>query len=180
MVKGDPRPRLAHISTSCTVQVEELPVVAFVVVVEQCLLDNKLIEKEDVIKKLKATEEINEEKCSQFTRTVTHLQEQMTSIEQESHRREAAAASLAQLEVEKMLQLEQEKHQLIAKSKDQKIEELQTLAHSWEQHLVIIEISSFSKTIEKLVEIDALREALVRAEDLMHQETDEKNWVVGE
>ncbi|GAB4853329.1 hypothetical protein Ancab_017508 [Ancistrocladus abbreviatus] len=151
------------------------------------LLDQQLVEKENSVGAMKLEAEEACKKMEHYFQvieerdiTVRNLQKEITTLEQESMRRESGAAKLARSEAEKIFDGEREKLQMIAAEKSKDIGELRMLASSLEQNLSETVISSFSEFVEKLVEIDALRKGLGQAEYLKNLEVQEKNHVIHE
>ncbi|KAF7843024.1 uncharacterized protein G2W53_005322 [Senna tora] len=96
-------------------------------------------------------------------------------LQQESLRKELAAATLALLDVEKALKREKESHLKLKIEKDQSIKYLQELATSLEQDFLDSMCFSFTEQVEKWVEVSVLTEALKNAKHLTKKEIEEKN-----
>lgn len=95
--------------------------------------------------------------------------------QQESLRKELAAATLARLDAEKDLKQEKESHLKLKVEKDQIIKHFQELLALLEQELADALCFSFSEQVEKLVEVIVLTEALKNAEHLTKKQIEEKN-----
>ncbi|GMH03035.1 hypothetical protein Nepgr_004874 [Nepenthes gracilis] len=151
------------------------------------LLDQKLAKKEESIEAMKSEARKVHEKEEQYAQIieegntkVKNLQKVIRCLEQESMKRESAAIKLGRSEAEKSFKQERDKLQIIAAEKDQRIEDLQIWALSLEENFTDAATSSFSEIVEKLVEVDSLKEAFRKAEYLMNLEIQEKNLIIGD
>ena len=96
-------------------------------------------------------------------------------LKQESMEKELKDAIHAQLDAEKALKQEKEILLKIKDKKDQTIDHLQGLATTSEQDLLGALCFSFSKQVEKWVEVSVLRDALKNVEYLAKLEIEERN-----
>lgn len=134
-------------------------------------------------KKMREAETLNQEKVSlvqiaeEKESCIKDLQKDIAiaCLHQESLRKELATVSLALVDAEKALNQEKESHLKFEEEKDQSIKYLQELTTSLEQDLVDALCLSFSKQVEKWVEVSLLAETLEDAEYLTKQEIEEKN-----
>lgn len=101
-------------------------------------------------------------------------------FKQESMRKELEDAILAKLDAEKALEQENKMFLKIKDEKDQTIKHFEELATAMEQDLFGALCFSFSKQVEKWVEVSVLYEALKNAEYLTKQEIEEKNMKIVE
>ncbi|KAL5157123.1 Uncharacterized protein HKD37_15G041909 [Glycine soja] len=99
----------------------------------------------------------------------------ISCLKQESMEKELEDAIHAQLDAEKALKQEKEILLKIKDVKDRTIEHLQGLATASEQDLLGALCFSFSKQVEKWIEVSVLRDALKNAEYLAKLEIEEKN-----
>ncbi|XP_062082622.1 uncharacterized protein At4g38062-like [Humulus lupulus] len=93
---------------------------------------------------------------------IANLLRDIDMLKQESRRRELEAATLAQLDAERIFTEEKEMLLKVSNEKDDIIENLKLLAASLEQHFTNLAVSFFSEVIEKQVKIDVLTEALAK------------------
>ncbi|TKY71510.1 hypothetical protein E2542_SST00242 [Spatholobus suberectus] len=96
-------------------------------------------------------------------------------LKQESMEKELKDAIHAQLEAEKALKQEKESLLKITDKKDRTVKHFQELATASEQDLLDVLCFSFSKQVEKWVEVSVLSDALKNAEKLAKLEIEEKN-----
>ncbi|OIV91588.1 hypothetical protein TanjilG_09000 [Lupinus angustifolius] len=101
-------------------------------------------------------------------------------LKQESMRKELEDVMLTKLDVEKALELEQKTLLKIKDERHQTTKHFEELATAMEQDLFDALCFSFSKQVEKWVEISMLTEALKNAEYLTKQEIEEKNMRIVE
>ncbi|KAE9591835.1 hypothetical protein Lal_00038745 [Lupinus albus] len=101
-------------------------------------------------------------------------------LKQESMRKELEDVLLTKLDVEKALELEQKTLLKIKDERHQIRKHFEELATAMEQDLFDALCFSFSKQVEKWVEISMLNEALKNAEYLRKQEIEEKNMRIVE
>ncbi|XP_028247327.1 cingulin-like protein 1 [Glycine soja] len=99
----------------------------------------------------------------------------ISCLKQESKEKELEDAIHAQLDAEKALKQEKEILLKIKDVKDRTIEHLQWLAIASEQDLLGARCFSFSKQVEKWIEVSVLRDALKNAQYLAKLEIEEKN-----
>ena len=99
----------------------------------------------------------------------------ISCLKQESMEKELEDAIHAQLDAEKALKQEKEILLKIKDVKDRTIEHLQGLATASEQDLLGALCFSFSKQVEKWIEVSVLRDALKNAQYLAKLEIEEKN-----
>ncbi|GAU24074.1 hypothetical protein TSUD_388670 [Trifolium subterraneum] len=110
-------------------------------------------------------------------RCIKDLQKDI-AVECQKHelmKKELEDAVLAQLDAQKALQQEEDLLRKIKNEKDETIKHFQELAKASEQDLLDALCFSFSKQVEKLVEVSMLTEALNNAELLTKLEIEEKN-----
>ncbi|KAH1238986.1 Kinesin-like protein KIN-12F [Glycine max] len=99
----------------------------------------------------------------------------ISCLKQESKEKELEDAIHAQLDAEKALKQEKEILLKIKDVKDRTIEHFQWLAIASEQDLLGARCFSFSKQVEKWIEVSVLRDALKNAQYLAKLEIEEKN-----
>ncbi|KAL5096490.1 hypothetical protein RYX36_000817 [Vicia faba] len=99
----------------------------------------------------------------------------VTCLKQESMKKELEDAVLAHLDAQKALVQKEDHLWKITDEKDQTIKHFQELAKASEQDLVDVLCFSFSKQVEKLVEVCMLTEAMKNVEYLTKLEIEEKN-----
>lgn len=128
------------------------------------------------------------EKCKQendeLVKTVTEkeccikdLQKDLAVVcmKQDSMKKELENAVLAHLDAQKALVQNEDRLWKISDEKDQTIKHFQELAKASEQDLMNVLCFSFSKQVEKLVEVCMLTEAMKNVEYLTKLEIEEKN-----
>lgn len=104
----------------------------------------------------------------------------IANFKQESTIKELEDAILAKLDAEKALEQEKKMFLKIKEEKDQTIKHFEELATAMEQDLLGALCFSFSKQVEKWVEVSVLNEALKNAEYLTKQEIEDKNMKIVE
>ncbi|KAK7246706.1 hypothetical protein RIF29_41576 [Crotalaria pallida] len=101
-------------------------------------------------------------------------------LKHESMRKELEDAILAKLNAEKALELEKKMLLKVKDERDETIKHFEELAMAMQQDLLAALCFSFSKQVEKWVEVSVLNEALKNAECLTRQEIKEKNMRIVE
>ncbi|KHN19017.1 Hypothetical protein glysoja_029879 [Glycine soja] len=159
-----------------------------------CVLKDKERKTEDLLLQIGLLESCNAEKmkeaerCKQENKGLIQIVEEreccikdlqkdiaVKCLKQESMEKELKDAIHAQLDAEKALKQEKEILLKIKDKKDQTIDHLQGLATTSEQDLLGALCFSFSKQVEKWVEVSVLRDALKNVEYLAKLEIEERN-----